>query len=483
MKDVINANFVIGVNKSVSGTLELGSNKFKCWSTDFFHVQPHSNIYGTTHKGQPISLLNCLSFKETQYSGGNTRNCSGDLFSHTMLLGDKHIKPDEDLFDSISLVVKNPLKLFQDVKSFGYIQFPKEGLIEALNEEEFTPHFDIDKRPSIAYFNGDFEVFSQNTKLGKITASHCYSSGILGNVEGVHFKNRILITIDFNNPIKIGEAFERANLVTLFLRFISGHGLFFSDIELKMSGEEHFNYKVHHDYHNWGEEVDETYHSDPLINVCNDSFGTILKNWFDREDRKNVRHCFYNTFFSNTYSSDRLISAANMFDIFPSSPENSKKELNEEAVAQIESLKLQIKSDFKTFPDLKSSLLQSVSFLSRKSLKDRVLERFKIIEPKLIENTLSSVNFEFIIKYGIKCRNYFVHGSIDKALSPDQCFEFQSLFINTFEYIYAYSELIECGWNPSDDALMTNYHRIRSYEREIEFGAKQLTEIVTGNTK
>lgn len=481
MEESISANLVVGTNRNVSGALTPKSSSFNCWSPEFFLIERDSDIYGKSHTGQPISLLNCYSPRQTQHQGGEGLNCSCDLFSHTMILGDEHVFPEKTLFDSISLTVGNPLKLLRDTESFGYVHSPKEALINALNEQEFTPHFDLENRPAIAYFNGDFEIFSQYTKLGHVTASNSISYRMFGSAEGVQLKNKIVITIDFSVPCKLDDAFKSASLLSFFLRFISGQGLYFKDIELKKLGDKHFEYKVHHSHHNWGEEKDfDSYYSDPLVNVVNENFGSILKQWFDREERENVRLCFYNTFFSDTYSSQRLISAANMFDIFPQTTEGLKKQLSPNTQAQIKSLKLRISTDFKSLPEIKNSLFQSIGFLDRKSLKDRILERVNIIRPKLVGH-MRAVDFEFVVKYGVKCRNYFVHGSIDKNLSPEQCFQFQSFFIDVFEYIYAVSELIECGWNDNNEMICN--HRIRSCEREIEFGAKQLADILQKRTK
>ncbi|WP_077342342.1 HEPN domain-containing protein [Pseudocolwellia agarivorans] len=475
MEESINANFEIGNNKNVSGVLAPTSKEFKCWSSELIPLNPHSNIYGKTHTGQPVTLLNCIFRKYTQYSVGSS--CS--LFSHTMILGNEHVFPETDLFDSISLTVENPLKLFQDIDSFGYIHSPKEALIEALNEEKYTPHFNIENNPRIAYFNGDSEIFSQCTKLGTITATHAHSMRLRGSVEGAQLKNKVFITIDFTVPCKLEVAFKKANLLALFLRFIASQGLHFKNIQVRKLGDKLHEYNVHHDYRNWGqEESKDSYHSDPLINVVNDNFGSILKNWFEKDDRENVRLCFYNTFFSDLYSSSRLIGAANMFDIFPHKSESLEKQLSSEEKSQIKDLKSQIKLNFKPFPEIKSSLLQSISFLEKKSLKEKVLGRMYIIKPQLVGSTLDTVDFEIVIKYGVKCRNYFVHGSIDRHLSPELCFQFQSFFTDLFEYIYIVSELIECGWNRKDDRVLTCHHRIRSYEIEIESGSKKLAEIL-----
>lgn len=479
MPEVIKANFRIENNKNISGILdsESDSKKFSCWSSEFFHIENHSNIYGKTHENKYISLLNCLG-GVSSHMAKNERSYSCEIYSHTLIVGKEPVDPEIEKFDSISLVVGNPLKLFRTLNSFGYVNFPDQDLIDALNGQEFVPQFDIEKHPIIAYFNGDFDIFKQETQLGTIKAHNLITSGSWGGATGVKIENKVIITIDFNEGVTIDEAFKKANSVALFFRFIGGKGLFFKDITLKKIGDEHTEFKILHDSYNWGEDIKDDYYSEPLIDVTSESFTNILKCWFDKKDRETVRYSFFNTYFRDVYSPDRLITAANMFDIFPISDKENKQAIDNSAEELVKKLKIHIKSEFSEFPNIKQSLLQSVGYLTRKSLKDRVQERLNIIKPHLVGNKLNISDLEFIVNIAIKSRNYFVHGSEYKKLPPDKIFKFQGLFIDTFEYIYALSELLECGWKVIDAPVWTSHHRIRGCEQQINFHINKLRETI-----
>jgi len=396
-----------------------------------------------------------------------------------MIVGSEKVIPEDDKFSSISLTVGNPLKLFRYLDSFGYVNFPDTKLVNALNEQKHVPPFDTEKHPVVAYFNGDFDIFEQETKLGIIKAHNQISHGSWGGATGVKIENKVIITIDFNEAVSIDEAFKRANLISLFLRFIGGNGLFFEDVSLKKVDHEHNKFTVHHDSHNWGSELEDDYYSDPLMDVTNANFLKILKNWFEKDDRENVRYSFYNTYFRDTYSSDRLITAANMFDIFPTADNDKNKPLALDAELLVKNLKTHIKSEFSGFSDIKQYLLQSISHLTRKSLKERVLVRLEIIKPYLVNNKINTEDLEFIIGIAIKSRNYYVHGTEYKKLTPEQLFEFQTLFIDTFEYIYAISELIECGWKINDTPAWASHHKIRGSEQQIDFEIQKLKKLPT----
>lgn len=479
MTENIRANFEIGDNNKVAGVLDSASDskKFSCWSSEPFHLKNHSSIYGKTHDSQYISLLNCLG-STSSHMNHNERSYSCEVYSHTLIAGKEKVNPKADKFDSISLVVGNPLKLFRSLDSFGYVGFPDDKLVDALNKQDYTPHFETEKHPVVAYFNGDFDIFEQATKLGNIKAHNHISHGSWGGATGVKIENKVVITIDFKEGISIDEAFKRANSVALFFRFISGKGLFFKDITLKKMEHEHPEFTIYHDSYNWGEDRKDGYYSEPLIDVTTDNFPSILESWFEKDDRENVRYSFYNTYFRDVYSPDRLITAANMFDIFPISEEDKKLSLDPDAEELLTHLKKQIKTDFSGFPDIKQSLFQSIGYLTRKSLKDRVQERLDIIRPHLIGHKINTEDLEFIVNIAIKSRNYYVHGSEYKKLPPSKLFEFQSLFIDTLEYIYALSELLECGWKINDAPIWTSQHRIRGCEQQIDFEIRKLRKAI-----
>ncbi len=291
-------------------------------------------------------------------------------------------------------------------------------------------------------------------------------------------ENKVVLSIDFSEGVTIEEAFKRANSVTLFLRFIGGKGLFFREINLKKVEHEYPEFTILHNSYNWGEDIKDDCDSEPLMDVTSEIFPKILKNWFAKNDRVIVRHSFYNTYFRDVYSPDRLITAANMFDIFPTSEYDKKKPIDTHAEYLLKNLKTHIKSEFSQFPDIKQSLLQSIGYLNRKSLKDRVKERIDIIKPHLPGHKIDIRDLEFIVDAAIKSRNYFVHGTVFKKLPPEKIFEFQSLFIDTCEYIYALSELVECGWKITDAPIFTSQHRIRRCEQHIDFQIKKLRETI-----
>lgn len=275
-------------------------------------------------------------------------------------------------------------------------------------------------------------------------------------------KNKVVVNINFEEPLLLEEAFGRAYKLSLFLRFVSGAGLNFGEISLKKDCEdEHQELLVLHSNYNWGEDKKDRFTSDPLVDVNSEEFLCILKNWFDKEDRDTVRYSFYGSYFQEGYSPSRLIAVANLFDIFPKTIGEEKNKLPEGSPELLEELESRIKSDFEDFETIRQSLLHSISNISRKSLKDRIFERISILEEHLTTRPLGADDLRYIVRKAILVRNFFVHGSRnDRLFKKVDPFEFQSLFIDILEYIYGWSELIENGWSGENVKIWNEGHRM-----------------------
>ena len=72
------------------------------------------------------------------------------------------------------------------------------------------------------------------------------------------------------------------------------------------------------------------------------------------------------------------------------------------------------------------------------------------------------------MRKAILVRNFFVHGSQkDNLFKKVDPFEFQSLFIDTLEYIYGWSELIENGWSGENIKIWNEGHKMHFLEKTI----------------
>jgi len=147
------------------------------------------------------------------------------------------------------------------------------------------------------------------------------------------------------------------------------------------------------------------------------------------------------TAFYGSYSIDRIVGAANMFDLLPDSRAPKTKEIELEAKTAIE----KSRAIFKALPDTyaRQSALSALASVGRASLRDKVLYCAKTVQ-------LASGNrfhdIELPCTQAVLCRNHFVHGSRAEFNYVQQFGSFAFL-VNTLEFVFAFSDLIELGWN------------------------------------
>jgi hypothetical protein len=160
------------------------------------------------------------------------------------------------------------------------------------------------------------------------------------------------------------------------------------------------------------------------------------------EERKDARNRFTNCFVrGNEYDIDRLVGAANMFDILPDSAVPKDVVLPQ----NILNAKKECESIFRNLslsPE-RDSVLNALGRLGKSSLKRKVRFRAKYILdiagdrfPDLIQ----------VLDEAVNCRNHYVHGSKSK-INYINNITLLVFFTNTLEFVFAASELIESGWD------------------------------------
>lgn len=474
MQKRVLANFEIDGNQSISGIYEPSNKnkKFTLWSNDYMHIEDHSNIYGKTAEGKHVSLIDCLSHFQS-HSGNGERKYKSEVDSHTLIIGDEYVNPNEASVEWISIKIANPTKLIEYSKSFGYILAPRGELVDELNKQEYNLHFEGKENSLIAYFDGEFNILERNTHIGHISIENQVSHGFFGGPSGVHISNTVFLRLRFHSGKTLEDSFDSLNYLTKFIRLIGGSGLFFEGVSFKQFDSDNI-LTVRHDSYDWGQDADDTSFGKPLVDIDTEDFAQILCNWLAMEDRKVARNNFYNTYFQNIYTSDRLISSANVFDIFPGGNAVRKASLPTDLAAALERVEEYIDSELDSHDEARERLKRSIKSISRPSritLKDRINERLSFVGQDLFEFTRDDLRS--LVEYGIKVRKYFVHGTKFRGLSVEQLYEYQGLFIQFFEYVYAVSELIECGWKPQQHSMWFSEHRLGWMKKEVEHRYKR----------
>jgi hypothetical protein len=173
---------------------------------------------------------------------------------------------------------------------------------------------------------------------------------------------------------------------------------------------------------------------DPIHHLA--EFNSVLVNWIGRHSRWRIARVRYLECMrkANKYSPERLVAAANMFDILP-----------EDAVP----IATELPDDFAATRDACAAMF----------LKYRV---------SIVESRLSSgfPDLQFVASIAVKCRNFFVHGSSDDFDYP-KVEPLIPFLTDALEFIFAASDFADAGWdaqrwNSKGHGWGHNFARFRS---------------------
>jgi hypothetical protein len=168
----------------------------------------------------------------------------------------------------------------------------------------------------------------------------------------------------------------------------------------------------------------------------------------------------------NHYTIDRLVGAANAFDILPQLA-SAKPSLPRKVLATLNSLSKEAAQLPQPYRD---QVLSNLYRIKSANLRTKIKASFTSVPSELREGM---PDIEFVIDHCIRARNYFVHGTKPK-LSLKAIHDLIFFFTDTLEFIFITSELALCGWNAGRWLKEANMGRLREYVRTYEVALKDL---------
>jgi hypothetical protein len=299
---------------------------------------------------------------------------------------------------------------------------------------------------------------------------------------GVNIKNSIPLRVEFESPVCFKEA--TGNLYTLinFVDLVIGKPQALMSISVDLDSNSDFPdrldlYSSMQEDYNSAYRTKNIHQHEVLINggLDPEGFAKILASWIERQDSwKNSRWRFIRSFREqNEYSIDRLIGAANMFDLLP---EDAVGIRDKTSIEMIDAVK-ECKSIFKKLPKSpeKDNILSALGRIGKHSLKTKAKHRAKIINDSC--DVFPDLNV--VIDECINCRNFFVHGAEGK-LSPEQCYKLSGFFTDTLEFVFGASDLIESGWNINEWFSSPSFgnHPFAQYRHEYHVKVNELKSLL-----
>lgn len=444
--------FQVFDNHNVVGELKLDGKKtnLKIHLDSPVESQNIVTATGVSYSGQHITLIDCISQPPSYVQTREDEfRYHASIFPHYVAIGSHHFDPDENCIKRINFKPKDIHTLFYDHDVFGHL-FAKKSDIDPLLKDRIRP-IPIGEHPHLIYFTGKFCAIEAVTSIGKISVHHRPAFNTRPPASA-HIDNRMLVSLEFHSPLTFKGAMDNLLILNCFLSFIAGRvqGIKNIAIETNIEAETTPEPLAIFASHPTKTSAKGSYHKPhagdiPLNSIDSpDEFKHVLTNWIDRHHERSASRWRYMGCLKkgDLYDIDRLVAAANMFDILPPDAAVAPTSIP----AELDSAKNECRRIFRKLPDSpdRNSILNSLGRIGKPSLPKKVNLRVQIVMSQFGK---SLPEISTACTTGVKIRNYFVHGSLDsidyKKIQPLIPF-----LTDALEFVFAASDLIDAGWDP-----------------------------------
>ncbi|NEK84147.1 MAG: hypothetical protein G3W58_23450 [Pantoea ananatis] len=436
----------------------IGKTYWECPETEYF------DIHGMLNDGKKVSLLDCVLHRRTQHRFGENSQFENVFFPNMVIVGEEYVRSDDTVINAVRYHFENVSDLITGHKTFHTLHPDAHEIYQILESEHkreekiaaecgwtkrpFRP--EIGEHPHLIYFSGLWEINASESKLGKVSLTN-RTFQKSGSAAGIGIKNEVAANIEFLEPKTLSLAVNALRSLHGLFELSLGHRQRFCWIELELT---YRSKDTGHDIPQtvqlyWSlcntrvEGESSTHPGDVLLSPERnpEEFSKVVSGWMNSVDTMGDPRERFGTAFYATYCIDRIVGAANMFDLLPET--HAPKTLEAD-----DSLKQAVKQCRETFlglPDSLSrqSILSALGRVGHASLRDKVYYRAKKVadagEGKFPE-------LELPCNYAVLARNHYVHGS-KRSFDYQQHFTEFAFIIDTLEFVFAASDLLDLGWD------------------------------------
>lgn len=259
-----------------------------------------------------------------------------------------------------------------------------------------------------------------------------------------------MIYVDFDSPCTLEAALRTQYILMVFFELVTQSRQNVEDIALThKDGEKEAPLKLYISHHEH-EEIESLQPTDVLVSggLHSEEFEVTLNTWLETNtNRGAARRRFVEGFRRGySYDTDRLVGAANAFDLLPATDFGMITALHPDVEALIAECEKRVDEGAKSSKAIlehKERLLNTFRLVRGLNLRSKILLRYATLPEEL---TSRLPEMEAMIAHCIRARNFFVHGSKTK-FSAEALYAHAPFFTDTLEFIFATSELGLCGWN------------------------------------
>ena len=432
-------------------------------------VYPSSEFqdhHGMLKDGSKASLLECVRTGSTTYGLQDRAQKETRYFPHYVIVGDTFVSSGEAIINAVHYHFENSACLVHTLTTFGSTHPEREEFANILKAKHYRREttalkhgwdpqdleMEIGDHPILQYYSGRHEIAQCDTEFGSVAISNRVAHGH-GSSSGVSISNEITASLDFSAPTTIERAFTSLGTLHSFFELCLGRHQRYLWIELQLENTDKENgdsiprnlqaYWSHCNDRISGK-TPPTQYGDVLLDAGARQleFQKVVAGWLNTAaDVGNARNRFAQAFHSKTYGVDRIVSAANMFDLLPSTHVPSRVETDKQTAEAVENARRQFRALPNSFA--RQSVLSALGRVGMASLRDKICHRADVIS-HVDRDRFAELHLP--CSQAVLCRNHFVHGSEPEFDYIDQFSTFAFL-VDTLEFVFAVSDLIELGWD------------------------------------
>lgn len=422
----------------------------------------YADIHGLLGDGRKASLLNCVLKGQTQHRFDENAQFESRFFPNYVVVGEEFIRSDEPVIRAVRYHFENVASLLSGHRTFQSLH-PEPAAVRKLLEEDhkrsekiadehgwpkrpFEP--EIGAHPHLLYFSGVSEIMASDTELGRISLTNRTSHG-MGTAAGIGIDNEVTVKIEFIEPRALSAVIRALYTLHSLFEISLGRRQRYRWIELELTHrmkqrDLHQTVRLYWSLCNERVNDDSKPHPiDVLLDADRrrEEFSNVAARWMDSAATMGESRERFATAFFGRYGINRIVGAANMFDLLPEERAPKKKECDAPLMAAVE----QCRKIFKTLPDsfAKQSVLSTLGRVGTASLRDKVYHRAEKIMAAVVDKF---PDLYLPCNHAVLARNHYVHGSQASFDYQEHFTEF--VFItDTLEFVFAASDLLDLGWD------------------------------------
>lgn len=424
----------------------------------------YTDIHGMLSDGKKASLLDCVIQGKKQHRFDENSQFESIFFPNYVVVGEEFIRSGEPVIQAVRYHFENVDCLLSGHETFQSLNPNVDEIrrlleTEHLRQEElaekhgwssrpFKPQ--IGEHPHLLYFSGLWEIVTSNTEIGKVSLTNRTSHGA-GSAAGIGISNEVTANIEFTEPKTLSVAIHALRTLHGLFELSLGHRQRYRWIELELTYRSKTTKRERPQsallyWSLCNERVDG--HSlvsqhDILLSadLRPEEFAKVVTGWMDSAEAMGDPRVRFATAFFGSYSINRIVGAANMFDLLPDSHAPKTKEVD----ASIKAAVMKCRESFAGLPDsfARQSVLSTLGRIGRASLRDKIYHR--------AEKVMAVAGDKFPDLYipcnhAVLSRNHYVHGSKGSFDYQENFTEF-AFIIDTLEFVFAASDLLDLGWD------------------------------------